>query len=69
MTDHSAEAVGAAAFVMLGPILNELERINPGAKSRIVDQAKASVVQSIHTQPPGGQGGAILAVLDAIRLS
>jgi len=67
MKNHSAEVVGLAGFVLLGPILNELERLSPGVKLRVLEDAKASVVQSIHTQP-GGQGGAILAVLDEMQL-
>lgn len=68
MKNHSAEAVGLAGFVLLGPILNELERLSPGAKLRVLEDAKASVVQAIHTQQ-GAQGGAILAVLDDMILS
>lgn len=63
MQNHPAEVVGLAGFVMLGPILNELESISPGAKARILATAKASLVHVIHNQP-GGEAAAILAVLD-----
>lgn len=60
---HSPEILGLAGFVLVGQILEELERQQPGSKERILERAKSDMAPYAVLKDGGVVPQAILAVL------